>query len=121
MSGCLNPLWPCALAGAVTALSGFSGIAVVIHGSSGCYYYPSTLLHRELHSTFLVEQEVIFGSGERLREVVHDLSRRYDLVAVVNSCVPSVLGEDTRELLQGCNTIVIDAPGVYGGFRTGIP
>ena len=119
MSGCLNPLWPCALTGAVTALSGFSGIAVVIHGSSGCYYYPSTLLHRELHSTFLVEQEVIFGSGERLRDVVRDLSGRYDLVAVVNSCVPSVLGEDTREILEGCNTIVIDAPGFSGDFERG--
>jgi nitrogenase molybdenum-iron protein alpha/beta subunit len=117
--GCLNPVWPCALTGAVTALSGFSGIAVVIHGSSGCYFYPATLLHHDLHSTFLVEQEVIFGTSERLVEVVKDLSRTYKKVAVVNSCVPSVLGEDVRDILSEYNIIFVDSPGFTGDFESG--
>jgi len=119
MPGCLNPVWPCALTGAVTALSGFSGIAVVIHGSSGCYFYPATLLHHDLHSTFLVEQEVIFGTSERLVEVVKDLSRTYKKVAVVNSCVPSILGEDIRDILSDYNIIFIDSPGFTGEFESG--
>jgi len=112
-------VWPCALTGAVTALSGFSGIAVVIHGSSGCYFYPATLLHNNLYSTFLVEQEVIFGSGERLVELVQDLSRTYKKVAVVNSCVPSILGEDIRDLLSEFEIIFVDTPGFTGDFESG--
>ena len=119
MPGCLNPVWPCALTGAVTALSGFSGIAVVIHGSSGCYFYPATLLHNDLHSTFLVEQEVIFGTSERLVDVVSDLSLAYNKVAVVNSCVPSVLGEDIRDILSEFNIIFVDSPGFSGEFESG--
>ena len=40
MPECGTPLWPCAMTGAAACLAGFEGISVVIHGSSGCYYYP---------------------------------------------------------------------------------
>ncbi|HVP94056.1 MAG TPA: nitrogenase component 1 [Methanoregulaceae archaeon] len=116
---CINPVWPCALTGAVSALSGFDGVAVVIHGSSGCYYYPATLLHRELHSTFLVEQDVVFGAGDRLLNVVSDLSDRYEKIAVVTSCVPAVMGEDIRTLLEGFDAMLVDSPGFLGGFEAG--
>jgi nitrogenase molybdenum-iron protein alpha/beta subunit len=119
LSGCLNPVWPCALTGAVTALSGFSGIAVVIHGSSGCYFYPVTLLHNDLHSTFLVEQEVVFGSSDRLVELVKEIYPGYKKVAVVNSCVPSVLGEDIMDILSDYHIIFIDSPGFTGDFESG--
>jgi nitrogenase molybdenum-iron protein alpha/beta subunit len=119
MRHCINPLWPCALTGAVSALSGFKGLAVVIHGSSGCYYYPATLLHRDLHSTFLVEQEVVFGTGERLLEVVKTLIPEYEKIAVVTSCVTSVIGEDIRTLLDGYDVILVDSPGFMGDFEAG--
>lgn len=56
MPECTNPLWPCAMTGAAACLAGFDGVTVVIHGSSGCYYYPATLLHAPLSGTFLLEQ-----------------------------------------------------------------
>ncbi|HTY15812.1 MAG TPA: nitrogenase component 1 [Methanoregulaceae archaeon] len=119
MTWCINPVWPCALSGAVSALTGFDGIAVVIHGSSGCYYYPATLLHRDLHSTFLVEQDVVFGAGDLLREVVSAIHGRYKKVAVVTSCVPAVMGEDVRTHLEGFDVMLIDSPGFLGGFEAG--
>jgi nitrogenase molybdenum-iron protein alpha/beta subunit len=119
VTGCINPVWPCALTGAVSALSGFDGIAVVIHGSSGCYYYPATILHRELHSTFLVEQDVVFGAGDRLLDVVSGLFGRYKKIAVVTSCVPAVMGEDIRTQLEGYDVMLIDSPGFIGGFEAG--
>jgi nitrogenase molybdenum-iron protein alpha/beta subunit len=119
VTGCINPVWPCALTGAVSALSGFDGIAVVIHGSSGCYYYPATILHRDLHSTFLVEQDVIFGAGDRLLDVVSGLFGRYEKIAVVTSCVPAVMGEDIRTQLEGYDVMLIDSPGFIGGFEAG--
>ena len=59
MPECTNPLWPCAMTGAAACLAGFDGLTVVIHGSSGCYYYPTTLLHAPLHGTFILEHEII--------------------------------------------------------------
>ncbi len=64
------------MTGAAACLAGFKGITVVIHGSSGCYYYPATLLHAPLHGTFILENEVVFGSGDRLRKVIGESVRQ---------------------------------------------
>src|SRR5208337_1927224 len=119
MSECGTPLWPCAMTGAAACLAGFEGISVVIHGSSGCYYYPATLLHAPLHGTFILENEAIFGSGDRLREVIGDLSGRGGRIAVITTCVPSVLGEDIKAMLDGTDVILVDSPGFSGELETG--
>jgi nitrogenase molybdenum-iron protein alpha/beta subunit len=119
MPECTNPLWPCAMTGAAAALSGFDGITVVIHGSSGCYYYPATLLHTPLQGTFIMEDEVIFGSEERLLKVIRDVSAPGKKVAVVMTCVPSVIGEDVRGMLASHDVILVDSPGISGGFESG--
>ena len=119
MPECGTPLWPCAMTGAAACLAGFEGIAVVIHGSSGCYYYPATLLHAPLHGTFILESEVIFGSGNRLREVIGDLSGRGGRIAVITTCVPSALGEDIKSMVDEKDIIVVDSPGFAGEMEAG--
>lgn len=119
MHECTNPLWPCAMTGAAACLAGFDGIAVVIHGSSGCYYYPATLLHAPISGTFILEQEVIFGSEARLHEVIGELERTGKRVAVVTTCVPAILGEDIRGMLSPHDVILVDSPGFSGSFETG--
>lgn len=119
MPECGTPLWPCAMTGAAACLAGFEGITVVIHGSSGCYYYPATLLHAPLHSTFILENEVIFGSGDRLREVIGDLSGRGGRIAVITTCVPSALGEDIKSMVDEKDIIVVDSPGFAGEMEAG--
>ncbi|MFA6363005.1 nitrogenase component 1 [Methanoregula sp.] len=119
MPECETPLWPCAMTGAAACLAGFEGIAVVIHGSSGCYYYPATLLQAPLHGTFILENEVVFGSGDRLREVIRDLSGRGGRIAVITTCVPSLLGEDIKAMLDGTDVILVDSPGFAGELETG--
>ena len=119
MPECETPLWPCAMTGAAACLAGFEGISVVIHGSSGCYYYPATLLHAPLHGTFILENEVVFGSGDRLREVIGDLSGRGGRIAVITTCVPSVIGEDIKAMLAGTDVILVDSPGFAGELETG--
>ncbi|MDG6257310.1 MAG: nitrogenase component 1 [Methanomicrobiaceae archaeon] len=118
-AGCINPLWPCAMTGAVACLAGFSDLGVIVHGSSGCYYYTETLVPVPVHSTFLVEEEVIFGAERRLREVVGDLAAMYSRVAVVNTCVPSVIGEDIRQFLEEYDVMIVDAPGFSGHLEDG--
>jgi len=107
------------MTGAAACLAGFEGISVVIHGSSGCYYYPATLLHAPLHGTFILENEVVFGSGDRLREVIGDLSGKGGRIAVITTCVPAVLGEDIKSMLDGTDVILVDSPGFAGELETG--
>jgi len=119
MPECDNPLWPCAMTGAAACLAGFEGISVVIHGSSGCYYYPTTLLHAPLHGTFILENEVIFGSEDRLREVIGELAGTGNRIAVITTCVPAILGEDIQSLLAEHDVLLVDSPGFSGDVEAG--
>ena len=119
MPDCTNPLWPCAMTGAAACLAGFQGMTVVIHGSSGCYYYPATLLHAPLHGTFILEHEIIFGSEDRLNEVIGGLSGRGRRIAVITTCVPAILGEDIRSMLEKHDVILVDSPGFSGDVEAG--
>jgi nitrogenase molybdenum-iron protein alpha/beta subunit len=119
MPECDNPLWPCAMTGATACLAGFSGISVVIHGSSGCYYYPAMLLHAPLHGTFILENEVIFGSEDRLTEVIGSLAGTGNRIAVITTCVPAILGEDVRAMLSEFDVLLVDSPGFAGDAETG--
>jgi len=119
MPECDNPLWPCAMTGAAACLAGFEGIAVVIHGSSGCYYYPTTLLHAPLYGTFILENDVIFGSEDRLHEVISGLSGTGRRIAVITTCIPAILGEDIRSMLADLDVILVDSPGFSGNIETG--
>ena len=107
------------MTGAAACLAGFEGIAVVIHGSSGCYYYPTTLLHAPLHGTFILENEAIFGSELRLREVIEGISESGKKIAVVTTCVPALLGEDIRSMLSEYKLILVDSPGFSGDVEVG--
>ena len=119
MPECENPLWPCAMTGAASCLAGFRGLKVVIHGSSGCYYYPATLLHAPLHGTFILEHEVIFGSEDRLKTVIGGLAGNGGRIAVITTCVPSVLGEDIKSMLSDYDVILVDGPGFAGDIEAG--
>lgn len=119
MPECDNPLWPCAMTGAAACLAGFDGMSVVIHGSSGCYYYPTTLLHAPLHGTFILENEVIFGSEDRLREVIGGLAGTGNRIAVITTCVPAILGEDIHSMLADLDVLLVDSPGFAGDAEAG--
>ncbi|MFA7199348.1 MAG: nitrogenase component 1 [Methanoculleus sp.] len=116
---CENPLWPCAMTGAVACLSGFEDLAVVVHGSSGCYFYPASLVGVPIHGTFLVESEIIFGTESRLAEVIRELEGCYPRIAVVNTCVPAIMGEDIGALASDGQVLIVDSPGFLGDFEAG--
>jgi nitrogenase molybdenum-iron protein alpha/beta subunit len=118
MPDCTAPLWPCGMAGAVACLAGVPDLAVVIHGSSGCFFYPQSLLPVPLFSTFIEEREVIFGSLDRLAAVLASIPPGYSRVAVVTTCVPAIIGEEIREVLDE-GTILVDAPGFAGQMEEG--
>jgi len=117
--GCSGPLWPCALTGAASCLAGFSGLAVVIHGSSGCYYYPATFLKRNLYGTFLVESDLVMGGEERLLAVLRALPEGSGRPAIITSCAPEISGEDIRACTQEFDPLVVESPGFCGGAEAG--
>ena len=107
------------MTGAVSCLSGIAGMGVIIHGSSGCYYYPATVLHCEIHCTFLIEQDIIFGAADRLRTLIREITDRYGSLAVVNTCTPAIIGDDITDM-PGCeDVIIIDSPGFLGSYESG--
>ncbi|MDD1716226.1 MAG: oxidoreductase, partial [Methanolinea sp.] len=119
MPECINPLWPCALTGAAACLAGFRDIGVIIHGSSGCYFYPATVLHAPLHCTGLNEEDIIFGTEKALLRTVDALEGEYECLAVLCTCVPSITGEDLGKVLDGRDILVMESPGFMGEYEAG--
>jgi nitrogenase molybdenum-iron protein alpha/beta subunit len=107
------------MTGAVSCLSGIDGLGTIIHGASGCYFYPATILHRKIHCTFLVEEDIIFGAGDRLRELIGGLKGEYQEVAVVHTCTPAIIGEEIEDFGGNPGVMVIDAPGFMGSYEDG--
>lgn len=120
MDNCIeNPVTPCAMTGACAVLCGFEGLCVIVHGSSGCYYYPKSLLKVPLYSTNLLESEIVFGTVGRLKEVVRDVSGMNKPIAVLNTCVPALIGDDLASAFEDENVIFVDAPGFCGEASVG--
>jgi nitrogenase molybdenum-iron protein alpha/beta subunit len=66
-----------------------------------------------------MENEVIFGSDERIREVMDGLAGTKNQVAIVTTCVPAILGEDIRSMLASHDVILVDSPGFSGDVEIG--
>lgn len=120
-NSCVNPVWPCAMTGAASVLAGFSDLCVIIHGSSGCYYYPRSLLKVPMYSTYLLESEIVLGTVDRLFEVVQNVSGTGKPVAVLNTCIPALTGEDLKNAIRSeeDKVIFVDAPGFSGNVEEG--
>ncbi len=107
------------MVGAVAALSAYDGLGVVVHGSSGCWFYPSSLLRVDLGCTDLSSADAVLGAERRVRETVEAMLPRHRAVAVVNTCVPGIVGEDLAGALGDLPVTVVDAPGFLGGAWIG--
>jgi nitrogenase molybdenum-iron protein alpha/beta subunit len=107
------------MSGAAACLAGFDDIGVVIHGSSGCLFYTSSLLEPAVFGSCIIESEAVFGTAERLCEVVDEVRRTYPRVAVINTCVPSAIGEDLAAMFGENPPLILDAPGFAGSMADG--
>ncbi len=124
MHECAGPLWPCALTGAAAALAGIRGVGVVVHGSLGCYYYPLSVLHQPLYCTSVTERDIILGTEDALVRTIEKIREKYRLIAVLCTCIPSIMGEDIKEMLSdrfsgNPGICVIDSPGFSGEYEEG--
>ena len=105
----------CKVYGAICAVSEIKNAVPLVHGPEGCAYYPRffptdairmKLLgdknHPPIYSTAMTEPHVIYGGENRLEEAILELDRKEkpELIGVVGSCVPAIIGDDLEEVVS---------------------
>jgi len=121
------PLLPQSLAGAVCAVEGIRGAVALLHGSTGCKFYVSTLVEQmdpreglrspigggalrlygqtRVPCTDVWGEDLVFGGEAKLERALAALDGAEGgdapgLVAVVTTTPLSVIGDDVRGLLR---------------------
>jgi len=112
----------CKLFGVVRAASAIHNSAIVIHGPLGCGYHLNYILGMRggappIFLSGMDQGDVVFGGEEKLRKVIERvLEEGYDLITVVDSCVPAIMGEDVHSTVSDYDDSgLIYIPG--GGFE----
>jgi nitrogenase molybdenum-iron protein beta chain len=127
------PKYSCALAGAYGTALGVYGVVPLLHAGLGCGLGQ---LFGQLYAggqnaggpqggtstptTGLVEEHVIFGGEDKLRNLIQASGELMegDAFAVISGCIPSLIGDDVdaviREFKDKLNIININAPGFSG-------
>ena len=98
-----NPRNGCALHGALMTASAIRGVTPIVHSNSGCAVqnylsenFAARLGGLEIPGTNVLEKQVIFGGGSRLREQIKNTVKVLDgsLYIVLNSCESAMVGDD---------------------------
>lgn len=126
----------CALQGAVQAARAVGGVIPILHSTAGCSlrqadiqadaWLPDRLSEAEIPSTALLERQIVFGGGSRLREQIRNTLKVLsgDLYVVIPGCPAGMIGDDVQAIVQeisqaGQPVITIDAAGYSGTMPTG--
>ena len=130
----INPLKHSQSIGAAIAIQGIDRAIPVIHGAQGCPFLGKVLLTKHfsepiaLGGTKLFAEDVVMGSGEKLRDVISGLAGKSgpELIAVLTSGLSEVRGDDVGATLkglgpeaQGVALIHVPTPDYEGGLETG--
>ena len=105
----------CKVYGAICAISEIKNAVPLVHGPEGCAcypkFFPTDAIRMKLlgarypppiYSTAMTEPHVIYGGENRLEDAISELDRREkpELVGVIGSCVPAIIGDDLEEHLK---------------------
>jgi len=111
----------CKVYGAICAISEIKNAVPLVHGPEGCAYYPSffptdalrmKLLGERypppIYSTAMTEPHVIYGGENRLEDAIVELDRREkpELIGVIGSCVPAIIGDDLEEVVSKVRNVI---------------
>jgi nitrogenase molybdenum-iron protein beta chain len=128
-----RPREGCSFHGALRAVLGIDGAVSIVHSNAGCAaqdFIASGLGLRggefAVPSTNVIEKQVIFGGGSRLREQIKNTIKVVDgrLYVVLNGCESAMVGDDisgmTKEAAeQGEPVVCCGVAGFHGGARVG--
>ncbi|MEK4064263.1 MULTISPECIES: nitrogenase iron-molybdenum cofactor biosynthesis protein NifN [Paenibacillus] len=98
----VNPFQTSQSVGGVLALQGIYRAVPVLHGAQGCAESVKTVLSRHfrepisLQNIAIHEQNLIFGGGDGIREMIRLVMERHhpDVVALIGTSLTEVVGED---------------------------
>jgi len=111
----------CKMFGAVCTVSEIENAVALVHSPEGCAYFPRflptdalrmKLLGRNeplrVYSTELNETNVVYGGEDTLEKAILELDRivKPELIAVVNSCVPAIIGDDIENVVSRVKDLV---------------
>ncbi len=115
-SRCFSQSSTCLSSCALGQLSAIRDVAIIHHGPAGCsvasagtYYLDKVMAKKRgvTNSTVYVgtdmnEQDTIFGSTEKLRQIVLEVNRRYSpkAIFVTSSCATGIIGEDIDSVVD---------------------
>lgn len=104
----------CKIYGAICTISEIKNAIPLIHGPEGCAYYPkffpTDALRMKLlgdrypppiYTTAMTEPQVIYGGEKRLEDAIVELDRKEkpELIGVIGSCVPAIIGDDLESVI----------------------
>jgi nitrogenase molybdenum-iron protein alpha/beta subunit len=109
--------------GALFAVEGIKDACVILNGPTGCKFYHSAISDSQftrqatyspleysegffgqprIPATYLDGHDYIFGSGEKLRNMLKlALNKKYALIAVINSPGAALIGDDLDKFIAG--------------------
>jgi len=101
---------------ALSQLAGIRDIALIHHGPAGCsitgagVYYMNKVMAKKRGvtndtvyvGTDMNENDTIFGSTEKLREIILEVNKRYSpkAIFVSSSCATGIIGEDIDSIVD---------------------
>ncbi len=129
----------CALHGALKVVNAIDGFVPIVHSHAGCSiqsrlssnilngnsgsYYSGWL---ETPSTAVIEKQVVFGGGSRLREQIKNTVKVHaaDLYVVLSGCAPEIVGDDVPAMVKEAHdqdfpVISVITPGFKGNVYKG--
>ncbi|MDR3165614.1 MAG: hypothetical protein LBU13_08550 [Synergistaceae bacterium] len=98
-----NPRNGCSLHGALMTALAIRGVTPIVHSNSGCAVqnylaenFAARLGRFEVPGSSVLEKQVIFGGGSRLREQIKNTVKVLDgsLYIVLNGCESAMVGDD---------------------------
>ena len=132
------PRYSCSLAGAYGTTLGINGGVPILHSGAGCgigqlfgtLYAGGQAAGGNEGGTStpcscLVEEHVIFGGEEKLRNLIHSTTELFngELFVVISGCVPSLIGDDVDavvgEYRDKVPIVHVKAPGFSGNSYEG--
>lgn len=115
-SRCFSQSSSCLSGCALSQLAGIRDVAVIHHGPAGCSVTATSIYtttaqvaakrgvvnHSVYIGTDMNERDTIFGSGERLKEIILEVNRRYQpkAIFVSTSCATGIIGEDIDSVVD---------------------
>ena len=127
----------CGLHGAIWAAASINGVIPIVHSNSGCAM-QNYLAGRsggvgggrlggfEIPGTNVIEKQVIFGGGSRLREQIKNTVKVVNgsLYIVLNGCESAMVGDDAAGMTgeaadQGLPVACCRTAGLHGDSRCG--